>query len=115
MTKATSTDMRELRPLGELGLSPSQRFLIKPRGRGKNMKETIIGDALTFEEHPEYKGEYIAKWRGYTVAVAAVQDNGRVNITEYHPDQESTRSCSVGDLNKAWREIKNYTLTAFDD
>ena len=40
------------------------------------MKETIIGDVLTFEEHPEYKGEYVAKWRGYTVATAAVKDNG---------------------------------------
>ena len=78
-------------------------------------QETIIGDALTFEEHPEYKGEYIAKWRGYTVATAAVQDSGWVEITEWHPDQESTRYCSVADLNEAWREIKNYTLTTFDD
>lgn len=78
-------------------------------------QETIIGDALTFDEHPEYKGEWVAKWRGYTVATAAVQDNGRVNITEWHPDQESTRHCSVADLGKAWREIKNYTLTTFDD
>ena len=46
------------------------------------MKETIIGDVLTFEEHPEYKGEWVAKWRGYTVATATITDNGRVEITE---------------------------------
>lgn len=78
-------------------------------------QETIFGDVLTFDEHPEYKGEYIAKWRGYTVAVAAVQDSGWVEITEFHPDQESTRCCSVADLNKAWQNIKVYTLTTFDE
>lgn len=79
------------------------------------MKDTIIGDVLEFVEHPEYKGEYIAKWRGYTVATAAVKDNGRVEITEYHPDQESTRYSSAASLDAAWRRIKNYTLTDFDD
>lgn len=79
------------------------------------MKDTIIGDVLEFVEHPEYKGEYIAKWRGYTVATAAVKDNGRVEITEYHPDQESTRYSSAASLDAAWRHIKNYTITDFDD
>ena len=79
------------------------------------MKDTIIGDILEFVEHPEYKGEYIAKWRGYTIATAAVKDNGRVEITEYHPDQESTRYSSAASLDAAWRRIKNYTLTDFDD
>ena len=37
------------------------------------MKETIIGDILEFKEHPEHKGEYVATWRGYTVATASVQ------------------------------------------
>lgn len=79
------------------------------------MKEIIIGDVLTFEEHPEYKNEWVAKWRGYTVATAAVQDNGTVDITEWHPDQESTNYTSAVNLNAAWRHIKNYTLTDFDD
>lgn len=78
-------------------------------------KDTIIGDVLTMEEHPEYKGEYVAKWRGYTVATAAVQSNGRVEITEWHPDQESTSYTSAASLDAAWRHIKNYTLMDFDD
>lgn len=78
-------------------------------------KETIIGDVLTMEEHPEYKGEYVAKWRGYTVATAAIKDNGRVEITEWHPDGESTSYTSAASLDAAWRHIKNYTLTDFDD
>lgn len=81
----------------------------------KNMKETIIGDVLTFEEHPTYKGEYVAKWRGYTVATAAVQQNGRVEITEWHPDGESTSYTSAANLDAAWRHIKEYTRSTFDD
>lgn len=78
-------------------------------------KETIIGDVLTMEEHPEYKGEYVAKWRGYTVATASIKDNGRVDITEWHPDGESTSYTSAANLDSAWRHIKNYTLMDFDD
>ena len=79
------------------------------------MKDTIIGDVLTFQEHPEYKNEWVAKWRGYTVATASVQENGRVEITEWHPDGESTNYNSAANLNAAWRHIKNYTITDFDD
>ena len=79
------------------------------------MKDTIIGDILEFVEHPEYKGEWVATWRGYTVATAAVKDNGTVDITEWHPDQESTRYSNAASLDAAWRRIKNYTLTDFDD
>lgn len=79
------------------------------------MKEKIIGDVLTFEEHPEYKNEWVAKWRGYTVATAFVQQNGRVDITEWHPDGESTSYTSSANINAAWRHIKNYTLTDFDN
>ena len=79
------------------------------------MKETIIGDILSFEEHPEYKGEWVAKWRGYTVATADIKDNGRVEITEWHPDGESTSYTSAANINAAWRHIKNYTLMDFDD
>lgn len=78
-------------------------------------KETIIGDVLTMEEHPEYKGEYVATWRGYTVATAEVQQNGTVEITEWHPDGESTSYTSATNLNEAWRHIKNYTITDFED
>lgn len=79
------------------------------------MKETIIGDVLTFQEHPTYKDEWIAKWRGYTVATAVVKDNGTVDVTEWHPDRVSTRYSSAASLQAAWRQIKNYTLTTFDD
>ena len=79
------------------------------------MKETIIGDILVFEEHPEYKSEWVATWRGYTVATASVKENGRVEITEWHPDGESTSYTSAVNINAAWRHIKNYTLTDFDD
>lgn len=79
------------------------------------MKETIIGDILAFEEHPEYKNEWVATWRGYTVATATVQENGWVELTEWHPDGESTSYTSASSLSAAWRHIKNYTLTDFDD
>lgn len=79
------------------------------------MKETIIGDVLTFEEHPEYKNEWVAKWRGYVVATAAIKANGHVDITEWNPDQVSARYTSASNLNAAWRHIKNYTLTDFED
>lgn len=79
------------------------------------MKESIIGDILEFKEHPEYKNEYVATWRGYTVATASVQENGRVEITEWHPDGESTNYISAANINAAWRHIKNYTITDFDD
>ena len=79
------------------------------------MKESIIGDILTFQEHPEYKNEYVATWRGYTVATASVQENGWVDITEWHPDQVSTCYTSASSLQAAWRHIKNYTITDFDD
>lgn len=79
------------------------------------MKDTIIGDVLTFQEHPEYKGEYVAKWRGYTVATAVINKNGRVDVTEFHPDQESTRQTEAKSLDAAWLYIKNYTLTDFED
>jgi hypothetical protein len=79
------------------------------------MKDTIIGDILEFKEHPEYKNEYVATWRGYTVATAVINKNGRVDVTEFHPDQESTRQTEAKSLDAAWRHIKNYTLTDFDD
>lgn len=79
------------------------------------MKEEIFGDILEFVEHPEYKGDYIAKWRGYTVATAMVQQNGTVEITEWHPDQINSYYANAANINAAWRHIKNYTITDFDD
>lgn len=79
------------------------------------MKEIIIGDVLEMKEHPEYKGEWKATWRGYTVATAAVKENGSVDITEWHPDQESTSYDHAQNINEAWRRIQNYTLYDFDD
>ena len=79
------------------------------------MKETIIGDVLKFSEHPEYRDEWVATWRGYTVATARVKKDNTVEITEWHPDQESTSYTSAANINAAWRHIKNYTLTDFDN
>ena len=75
--------------------------------------ETIQGDVLTFGEHPEYKGEWVAKWRCYTVATAAIKDNGRVDITEYHPDGVSTMSDTARSLEASWHSIRSYLLTYF--
>lgn len=79
------------------------------------MKEIIIGDYLIFEEHPEYKGEWVAKWRGYIIATAAIKENGRVDLTEWHPDQEHTSYTSAINLDAAWRHIKEYTRSNFYD
>lgn len=84
-------------------------------GRSKLMRETIIGDVLEFVEHPDYRDEWVATWRGYTVATARVQKNGTVDITEWHPDQESTSYDHASNLDDAWRRIKQYTWSDFDD
>lgn len=79
-------------------------------------KETIIGDDLTLEKHPEYEGEYVARWRGYMVATVAKTDDEKYNITEWHPDGESTLGWSqASSLGEAWRSIQGYTLITFDD
>lgn len=82
-------------------------------------RQTIIGDTLTLEES-QYKGEYIAKWRGLTVATAAKVSQGlyagQYAVTEWHPDQESTYSPDyVSSLDAAWRHIKAYCRGDFDD
>lgn len=75
--------------------------------------EIIQGHVLTFEEHPEYKGEWVAKYRGYTVATAAIKENGQVEITEWHPDQESTMYGTARSIEASWHCIKTYLLTYF--
>ena len=78
-------------------------------------EENIIGDRLTLEES-HYQGEYIAKWRGLTVATVAKQPQGMYAITEWHPDQESTSTpYYVNSLDASWRHIKNYCRGDFDD
>ena len=82
-------------------------------------RETIVGDYLTLEES-HYQGEYIAKWRGLTVATVAQESQGlyagQYAITEWHPDQESTSSpCYANNLDAAWRHIKNYCRGDFED
>lgn len=84
-------------------------------GQSKLMRETIIGDVLEFKEHPDYRDEWVATWRGYTVATARVQRNGTVDITEWHPDQESTRQSHAQNIDAAWSRIQQYTLYDFDD
>ena len=78
-------------------------------------EENIIGDRLTLEES-HYQGEYIAKWRGLTVATVAKQPQRMYAITEWHPDQESTSTpYYVNSLDASWRHIKNYCRGDFDD
>ena len=78
-------------------------------------EENIIGERLTLEES-HYQGEYIAKWRGLTVATVAKQPQGMYAITEWHPDQESTSTpYYVNSLDASWRHIKNYCRGDFDD
>lgn len=82
-------------------------------------QDRIIGDTLTLKES-QYEGEYIAKWRGLTVATAAKVSQGlyagQFAVTEWHPDQESTTSPYYAkNLDAAWREIKAYCRGDFDD
>lgn len=75
--------------------------------------ETIQGDVLTFEEHPEYKGEYIAKWKDYIVAIVMEQPKGHCSITAFHPDGMSTMNDAARDLKVSWQRIKTYLQTGF--
>lgn len=86
-------------------------------GQSENqlMRDTIVGDVLEFNEHPDYRDEWVATWRGYTVATAKVQRNGTVDITEWHPDQESTRMNHAQNLKDAWERIQKYTLYEFEE
>lgn len=86
-------------------------------GQSENqlMRETIICDVLEFKEHPDYRDEWVATWGGYTVATAKVKRDGTVDITEWHPDQESTRMNHAQNINEAWARIRQYTLYDFDD
>lgn len=82
-------------------------------------RDNIIGDTLTFGES-QFEDEYIAKWRGLTVATAAKVSQGlyagQYAVTEWHPDQESTASPYYAKtLDAAWREIKAYCRGDFDD
>ena len=77
--------------------------------------EKIIGDRLTLEES-HYKGEYIAKWRGLTVATVEKLANGQFAITEWSADQESTSTpYYANSLDAAWRQIKNYCRGDFEE
>lgn len=82
-------------------------------------RESIVGDYLILEES-QYEGEYIAKWRGLTVATIAQESQGlyagQFAVTEWHPDQESTASPYYAKtLDAAWRHIKNYCLFDFEE
>ena len=78
-------------------------------------EENIIGDRLTLEES-QYHNEYIAKWRGVTVATVEKLATGQYAITEWHPDQESTSTpYYANNLDSAWRHIKNYCRGDFEE
>ena len=77
--------------------------------------EKIMGDTLSFTD-TQYHNEYIAKWRGLTVATVEKLANGQYAITEWGTDQESTSSpCYANNLDAAWRHIKNYCRGDFED
>ena len=82
-------------------------------------EEKIIGDRLTLEE-TDYQGEYIAKWRGLTVATIFTESNGmyavQFSITEWSADQQSTSTPEyASSLDSAWRHIKIYCYTDFEE
>ena len=77
--------------------------------------EKIMGDTLSFTD-TQYHNEYIAKWRGLTVATVTSESKGQFAITEWHPDQESTSTpYYANSLDAAWRHIKNYCRGDFED
>ena len=78
-------------------------------------EENIIGDRLTLEES-QYHNEYIAKWRGVTVATVEKLATGQYTITEWVADQDSTSTpYYVNNLEAAWRHIKNYCRGDFEE
>ena len=82
-------------------------------------EENIIGDRLTLEES-QYQGEYIAKWRGLTVATVATESNGiyagQFSITEWSADQQSTSTPDyANNLDSVWRHVKNYCRGDFEE
>lgn len=82
-------------------------------------EENIIGDILTLEES-QYEGEYIAKWRGLTVATAAKETEGiyagQYAITEWSADQQSTSTPDyANNLDAVWRHVKNYCRGDFEE
>lgn len=79
------------------------------------MKDCIVGDTLEFRPHPVFKNEWIASWGGYTVATASVCQNGKVMVTECHPDEKDFREIEVPNLDAAWRHIKSYVLGDFEN
>ena len=80
----------------------------------KPMQDILVGDTITFKEHEEYKDEWVATWRGYTVASARIKKDGSVDITEWHPDQESHSYDHASSLQEAWRRIYSYAWGEFE-
>lgn len=80
----------------------------------KPMRDVLVGDYITFSEHEEYKDEWVAKWRDLIVATARIKKDGSVDITEWHPDQESHSYDHASNLNEAWRRIYNYAWGDFE-
>ena len=80
----------------------------------KPMRDVLVGDFITFSEHEEYKDEWVAKWRDLIVATARIKKDGSVDITEWHPDQESHSYDHASNLNEAWRRIYNYAWGDFE-
>ena len=77
--------------------------------------EKIMGDTLSFTD-TQYHNEYIAKWRGLTVATAEKLATGQYAITEWGADQESTSTpWYANNLDAAWRHIKNYCRGDFEE
>lgn len=80
----------------------------------KPMRDVLVGDFITFSEHEEYKDEWVAKWRDLIVATARIKKDGSVDITEWHPDQESHSYDHASNLNEAWRRIYSYAWGDFE-
>ena len=76
--------------------------------------EKIVGDRLTLEES-QYEGEYIAKWRGLTIATVTRESKNQFAITEWGVDQKSTSTpYFVNSLDAVWRHVKVYCRGDFE-
>lgn len=80
-------------------------------------EEEVNGDVLVLRES-QFEGEYIAKWKGLTIATIGTEDDGlyagQYSLTEWGPDQESTTTPYYHkSLAACWRQIVLYCRYEF--
>lgn len=83
------------------------------------LRTTIIGDELVLQDS-KYPGEFIATWRGMTVATVAAVPGGdgtdHYRVTFDHPDGESDFGQETfSALWRAWHAIQHHTWADFSE